>query len=451
VDDHVAVGAAHATGALAHHLLAPGIGVAFPAAVRSARAAAACNLSRDRKAASTRRASRGAAVEFGDSPQQAAFRAEVRSFLETRAPDRFRARLEGRSSWQPLAEAMREWRETLRERGWIAPAWPQEYGGAEMGVMEQFILNEEFAEARIPHPAHSSRNVGPTLIVHGSEEQKAEHLERIRSGEVSWAQGFSEPGAGSDLASLSTRAVRDGDDYVVNGQKIWTSNAHLANWIFMLVRTDPDAPKHRGISYLIAPMDTPGIQIRPLLNMLGVHQLNEVFFEDVRVPARYRVGEEHRGWYVATTTLDFERSNIGSAVDNSQALDGVLRLARQTNATRDRPALRAALADRYVEVGVLRTLSYRIISLQAGGVVPNYEASMAKLFHTELIQRTWRTGMQVGGLFAQIVSRDTPYRRARRGSLAFNYMRTTIATVGGGTSEVQRNIIATRGLGLPRG
>jgi alkylation response protein AidB-like acyl-CoA dehydrogenase len=398
-------------------------------------------------------------MEFHDTPEMAAFRTEVRGFLASETPDLFRRRSaedtslrERRGGGPELMEAMQDWRKTVARKGWIAPAWPQDLGGAGMGVLEQFVMNQEFAEHRIPHPGGMGvMMAGPTIIAHGTDDQKQEHLSRILSGETVWCQGFSEPGSGSDLASLQTRAVRDGDDYVLNGQKIWTSGAHMANWMFALVRTDPDAPKHRGISYLLFPMDSPGVSVRPLVQMTGEASFNEVFFEDVRVPVRNRIGEENRGWYVGVTTLDFERSGIGSAVGVTQSAERMAQFAKELGVLRERPRLRYEIADRVVEANVLTLLSYRVITMQAQGMIPNYEASAAKLYSSELNQRMAATDLKIGGLFSQIYDRKSPHERARRGAMAYNYMATVPSTIAGGTSEVQRNIVATRGLGLPRG
>ncbi|HEY8491272.1 MAG TPA: acyl-CoA dehydrogenase family protein [Dehalococcoidia bacterium] len=394
-------------------------------------------------------------MDFKDTPEQAAFRQEVRSFLEKELPDRFRNMGQGEGGMGANFEALREWRQKLSQRGWIAPAWPKEYGGAGLSIMEQFILNEEFAEARAPQVGGMGVSmVGPTLIIHGNDEQKREHLPRILSGEVNWCQGFSEPNAGSDLASLQTRAVRDGDDYVINGQKIWTSGAQFAHWMFMLARTDPDAPKHKGISYFLVDMKSPGITVRPIMTMAGNAMFNEVFFENVRVPRRNLVGEENRGWYIGTTTLDFERSSIGSAVGHRQTLEELARYVQEhqtdgrTTLTWN-PGVKLELADRFVEATVARMMSYRVVTMQAQGLVPNHEASMTKLFSSELSQRIARTGMKLLGLYGQLDgARDrwTPLRaRIER-----SYLQTVAVTIYGGTSEIQRNIIATRGLGLPR-
>jgi alkylation response protein AidB-like acyl-CoA dehydrogenase len=290
--------------------------------------------------------------------------------------------------------------------------------------------------------------LGPTLIVHGSEEQKRKYLPAILSAETVWAQGYSEPGAGSDLASLQTRAIRDGDDFVLNGQKIWTSGAHTADALFCLVRTDPDAPKHRGISFLlIEDIQAPGITVRPLVDMGGRHYFNEVFFEDVRVPARNLVGEENRGWYVGMTLLDFERSNIGGAVSARRTLDRLLGAVRAdpdlAERVRNNP-IRHEIAQRYVETEVMFQYSFRIISMQNAGEIPNYEASTAKLFNSELAQRISDTAMRVLGM------QGNRFDDTAAGGIAHMYIGTVPATIRGGTSEVQRNVIATRGLGLPR-
>jgi len=396
-------------------------------------------------------------MDFHDTPDEAEFRKEVRTFLEQELPERFRGfgvYGEGGRDMRSRFEEMKEWRDRLAQKGWIAPAWPEEYGGAGMTTMQQFIMNEEFAEARAPQVGGMGTSmVGPTLIIHGNEEQKKEHLGRIISGEVQWCQGFSEPQSGSDLASLQTKAVRDGDDYVINGQKIWTSGAQFAHWMFMLARTGPDAPKHKGISYFLVDMKSPGVTVRPLVNMGGNAMFNEVFFDNVRVPATNLVGEENRGWYIGTTTLDFERSSIGSAVGQRKQVERLIEFATEHRgegpSTLDRlPTIRYELADRLVETHVAKMLSYRVITMQAKGLVPNYEASMTKLYASELGQRIASTGMHVTGLYGQLLA-DSEYAPSR-GRYGATYIQTVASTIAGGTSEVQRGIIATRGLGLPK-
>ncbi|MDE3094381.1 MAG: acyl-CoA dehydrogenase family protein [Chloroflexota bacterium] len=392
-------------------------------------------------------------MNFQDNPEEAAFRAEVRDFIKNELPASAKdSDLFERGMYRGAFERLKDVRQKLAGRGWIAPAWPKEYGGAGLSVMQQFIMNEEFAENRVPPVGGMGVSmVGPTLIVHGNEEQKKEHLGRILSGEVQWCQGFSEPGSGSDLASLQTRAVRDGDDFVINGQKIWTSGAQYAHWMFMMARTDPDAPKHKGISYFLVDMKAPGVSVRPLTNLASQDMFNEVFFEDVRVPAKNLVGELNRGWYIGTTTLDFERSSIGSAVGIRLQLDELVKYAKEhegdgTSRTGYMTSLKTELADRYVEANVSRLMSYRVVTMQAKGMIPNHEASMTKLFASELAQRIARTGVKVLGLYGQLYGEGAPMR----GRYESSYMTSLASTIAGGTSEIQRNIIATRGLGLPR-
>jgi len=292
--------------------------------------------------------------------------------------------------------------------------------------------------------------IGPTLIVHGSDEQKTRYLPKITSGEHIWCQGYSEPGAGSDLASLQTRAVRDGDEYVVNGQKIWTSGGHRANQMFCLVRTDPDAPKHRGISFLLIDdiKTTPGLTIRPLINMASRHHFNEVFLEDVRVPATNLIGEENRGWYVAMTLLDFERSGVGATAGQRHTLERLADALRKASAE-SREANRARMAELVVGNNVARLLGLRVASMQSKGLVPNYEASVIKIFQSELGQRIFNFGVNMLGLSGQLVPEEPTAPLA--GDMPENYLMSVPSTIYSGSNEIQRNVIATRGLGLPRG
>jgi len=394
-------------------------------------------------------------MEFRDTPAQAAFRSEVRDFIAANCPgDLTRvAMIEGVRS--DLRAAFDQWRKALGGKGWIAAGWPKEYGGAGLTPMEQFVFNQEVAEANAPSVGGIGvMMLGPTLIVHGNEDQKRQHLPAILSGDVSWCQGYSEPGSGSDLASLQTRAVRDGDEWVINGQKIWTSGAHEADWCFLLARSDPEAPKHRGITYFLIDMKTPGITVRPLINMAMTHEFNEVFFEDVRVPKANIIGEENRGWYLAQTTLSFERSNIGGAVGARQGVEDLIKVAKKSAVStlkHDR-AVRYELVDRMVEAGVATQMSLKIISIQAKeGVAPGHEASVAKLYGTELNQRIARTAMKVLGLYGQLDAKSEGVENpGSYGRYKYQYLRSIANTIEGGTSEIQRNIIATRGLGLPR-
>ena len=409
-------------------------------------------------------------MDWSDSPAQATFRQDVRTFIKERLPARYQSAADGSSNdaeelvggWQADRKSddegrrntAKQWADALAEKGWIAPHWPEEYGGAGLSVMEQFIYNQEMSEAGAPSVGGMGVSLlGPTLIVHGNEEQKKEHLSRVLSGEVAWAQGYSEPGAGSDLASLATRATRDGDDYVVNGQKIWTSGAQFADWLFALVRTDPDAPKHRGISFLMMDINTPGITVRPLMDMGWNEPFNETFFEDVRVPAKNLVGDENRGWYIGMTLLDFERSGIGGAIGYRRNLKQLKEFVDSDDGkTMVRADFAAAsrheIADRYIEVEILFNFAFRIVTMQNMDQIPNYEASMNKLFGSEIHQKIARTGMKVFGLYGNLWERS-------EGPVGAYFTRDYIGslphTIFSGSSEIQRNVIATRGLGLPRG
>ena len=394
-------------------------------------------------------------MDFRETPEEAAFRTEVRGFIDAEAPQAERG-VSGEEALTANWQRNQEWFKKLAERGWIAPAWPEEYGGAGLTTMQQFVLNEELALNRAPRPLHLIIGLGmagPTIIVHGTEDQKKRFLPGMIAGEDIWCQGYSEPGSGSDLASLETRAVLDGDDYVINGQKIWTTLAHMARWMILLARTDPDAPKHKGISYFIVDMKAPGVTVQPLMNMVDTHEFNEVFFDNVRVPKENIIGEENRGWYAAVTTLDFERSAIGSAVGMKQTVESIIDYAREhtndhTSALKVNPMLRYELTDRMVEVEMARMLSYRVVSLQNRGLIPNYEASMMKLYNTELNQRIAATGLHIMGLYGQL-GRGSPWA-PNNGRSCYTYLRSVAYTIEGGTSEVQRNIVAQRGLGLPR-
>jgi alkylation response protein AidB-like acyl-CoA dehydrogenase len=393
-------------------------------------------------------------VDFHLSAEDEAFRGEVRSFLRQELGPDWEPTT-GRESVTPEQWAfMRGFTHKLAGRGWLTMAWPSEYGGGGAGHTRQLVYNEEMSYAGAPTAVGSGISLtGPTVMVHGTEEQKRQFLPPIAHGEVVWCQLFSEPGSGSDLASLQTRAVADGDDFVVNGQKIWTSGAHHSDWAILLARTDPDAPKHRGITYFLVDMRSPGVEVRPLVNMLNGHAFNEVFLENVRIPRSQVVGEVNRGWYVGTTTLDFERSGIGRFASGRRLLEELSTHARDTRANGRRlidvPKVKMELAERVIENDVGRYLAYRVAWMQSAGKIPNYEASMVKLYGSELQQRIARTAIGLLGLGGQLI--EGSLRAPLGGHMAMQYMAVVPSTIAAGTSEVQRNIIATRGLGLPRG
>jgi alkylation response protein AidB-like acyl-CoA dehydrogenase len=383
-------------------------------------------------------------VDYRFTPEQEAFRSEIRAFVEEHLDGGDGGALgfdwESDELWKRGVEFSR----ALSRRGWFTPHWSPEYGGAGMSVMEQVVLREELAYHRAPIINSNGVNMlGPVLMIHGTEEQKAKHLPSIAACATIWSQGFSEPGAGSDLASLQMRATRDGDAYVINGQKIWTSTAHRAQWMFLLARTNPEAAKHRGISMFLVDLKTPGLTVRPILGMGGRPTFNEEFFEDVRVPAQNLVGSEDQGWYIATTVLDFERSDVASSAGARRDLVEVVEvLQRQSGKPpAGHAAARIEVAQLVIAAEAGRYLSYRVASIQQRGGVPNYEASMAKLFHSELRQRIADLAVRAQGLAGA---------RTDVARFADSYMTATTLTVAAGTSEIQRNIIATRGLGLPR-
>jgi alkylation response protein AidB-like acyl-CoA dehydrogenase len=286
-------------------------------------------------------------------------------------------------------------------------------------------------------------------MLYGTDEQKQRFLPRITSGEDVWCTLYSEPGAGSDLAALQTRAVQDGDDFVINGQKIWTSLATRSNWGWMAARTDPDAPKHKGISTFVVPMDAPGITIRPLINMAGQAGFNEVFFDNVRIPKDCLVGELNRGWYQVAVALDFERSGIQSYAGSRRTLEQLVNfVGEQPETVKRNPLVRMRLADRLIELAAGTYIAYRIPWMQSKGIIPNYEASISKLFGSELVQRVAATGLQLLGLFGGLTgeSKWAPLK----GRMERMYLTAVSSTIAAGTSEIQRSIVATRGLGLPR-
>jgi alkylation response protein AidB-like acyl-CoA dehydrogenase len=394
-------------------------------------------------------------MDFRPAPEEQSFRQEVRGFLQQELPhdwegaDPYGADAEGSS----VADLGRRITKKLVERKWIALAWPKTYGGMEATHMQQMIFNEEMAYHAVPSGGGMGVAwVGPSIMLYGTDQQKQRFLPRITSGEDVWCTLYSEPGAGSDLAALQTRAVQDGDDFVINGQKIWTSLAKSSNWGWLAARTDPDAPKHKGISTFVVPMDAPGITIRPLINMAGQAGFNEVFFDNVRIPKDCLVGELNRGWYQVAVALDFERSGIQAYAGSRRMLEQLARFVHESawggEAVRRNPMVRMRLADRFVELAAGTYIAYRIPWMQSKGIIPNYEASISKLFGSELVQRVALTGLQLLGLFGGLAggSKWAPLK----GRLERSYLTAVSSTIAAGTSEVQRSIIATRGLGLPR-
>jgi len=343
-------------------------------------------------------------MDFAWSAAEEDFRGEIREFLQAELPAGWGIT----QFWDPDDDAQfafaHEFTQKLGRKNWLAVSWPQEYGGLDWPFWKQFIFNEELATVDAPVVGrNATRFLGPTLMRYGTEEQKKQHLPGILSGETVWCQGYSEPNAGSDLGSLQTRAVQDGDVFVINGQKIWTSMAHHSQWIFMLARTDPDAPKHRGISYFLVDMQTPGIMVKPLIDMSNGHHFNEVYFENVRVPRSGLLGELNRGWYMATTTLSYERSGIEGPAAAARYVRLLTQYAQETQRygkpMAADPLLRQRLGQLATEVEVARALAWRIASIQTKGDIPGPEAPALKVFGSELFQRIAQTGMQMLGLY----------------------------------------------------
>jgi len=391
-------------------------------------------------------------VEFKFTAEDEEFRTELRAFMKTELPDPWEGA--GRYPEDDDWDLNRVIRQKMAEKGWLTMHWPEEYGGQNASPVKSAIYNEEIAYMRAPgRDIFGVRMLGPTLMIHGSEEQKKTHLPSVAKGEIQWCQGYSEPESGSDLASLSTRAVRDGDDLVINGAKVWTTMAHRADWIMLLTRTDPDAPKHRGISFVLVDMKSPGVSVRPIINMAGGHEFNQVTFDDVRVPRANVVGDEDRGWYVAVTLLDFERSGIDYSASARRLLDDTKEFATETKRNGvpliEIPWVRTLMADRYIDCEVARLMAYNVAYMQSQDLIPTKEASMSKVFGSEVVQRVTEAALDILGMYGTLGREDK--WAPLKGRVQENWMNAFAGTIAAGTSEIQRNIIAGRGLGLPRG
>lgn len=401
-------------------------------------------------------------MDLSLSKQERAFQRQVRTWLRRNIPRLRRSDSPSEFGDPKRIAELKAWQRKLYGAGYLAIGWPRQYGGqAEPDgdprglVMRQTIVNEEMVKARAPSVIGlmGILMVGPTLMQYGSEEQKRTFLPKILTAEHIWCQGYSEPGAGSDLASLKTRAELVGDFFVVNGQKVWTSNAQFADWMFCLVRTDPNAPKHRGISYILIDMKTPGITVRPLVQMTGDKGFNEVFFEDVKVPRANLVGELNQGWQVANATLSHERNLLGSTARTQQMFDGLVRLAR-TRSRNGKPAstdpvIRQRLADLAIRVESMKYHSYRQLTDVLRGRAPGVAASVNKLVSTELNHAIATLAIEVMGDYGTL-DRKSKYV-IDRGIWPYEFMFTLGLIIGGGTSQIQKNIISERGLGMPKG
>ena len=389
-------------------------------------------------------------MDFRFSEADEAFRSEVREFVDQELPWDWRNHTVDPEEPEDAALVM-DFKRKLAAKGWLTMAWPEEYGGQAAPHVRQVVFNEEMAYRAVPATDPGVRMVGPILMLYGTEDQKRFFLPRIAKADIVWSQGYSEPDAGSDLASLQTRAVVDGDDFVVTGSKIWNS-AHVgSDWMFMLARTNPDAPKHRGISFLLTEMDAPGITVENIPMMWNASR-GLVTFNNVRVPRQNLVGELDRGWYVGAALLDFERSGVDRPARARRIVQELVQFCKEStrnghSLSEDR-VIRLRLANMAVEIESSRLMCYNVAWMQSQGLVPNREASISKVYSSELVQRVYGLGMQILGLYGQLEpgSKWAPLQ----GRIENAYMRSGGGTVAAGTSEIQRNIIATRGLGLPR-
>ncbi|HEY9416794.1 MAG TPA: acyl-CoA dehydrogenase family protein [Pseudonocardia sp.] len=374
------------------------------------------------------------------------FRAQVRDWLAANAPTEV---LPPIYTAEGVA-AHRTWERTMFDAGYSALHWPREHGGGGAGLIEQAIFGEEYLRAGAPMRLNrlALGLAGPTVIQFGTEEQRAQWLPAMLSCDDLWCQGFSEPEAGSDLAGLRTRAVRDGDDFVINGQKTWTSMSAFANWMFAMVRSDPDSSRHRGITFIMVPMDTPGIELRPIRQLHGEPGFAEVFFTDVRVSAANVIGEVGEGWSVAMATLGFERgTGLGDHVRFARDVADLVELARRAGVADD-PVVRDEIAARWVEVQQFRRHMQRTATRLASGGTIGPEASMTKLFWSEMEARIFETALKILGPLAELAD-GAPDALPDRG-FHRRYWHSRASRIFAGTSEVQRNIISERVLGLPR-
>jgi len=389
-------------------------------------------------------------MRYAFTPEQVAWRDEVRAFVRRHVTPALAAEMRqaGNEGDGPLA---RGFHQRLFEKGWWGIGWPKEFGGLGKSAIDQFIFVEEMETAGAPAMQLTIRSVAPTILRAGSEEQKARWLPPILRGELEFAVAYSEPDAGTDLAALKTRAVLDGDHWVINGQKMWNTGAHTATHNWVAVRTEPEAPKHRGISMMIVPMDAPGITVQPLWTWSGI-RTNAVFLEDVRVPKDHLVGERGMGFYYAMMALDFERIMIGSVGLLLRLLgelkDFVRRTKREGAPLGSVPWVRRALADLEMRVEVGRQIGLLNAWLTDQGVVPTKEGSIAKVYVSELNAHLASVGMEIIGLAGQLAPDDPA--APLHGRLQWLYTTAPLQRFGGGTNEIQRCIIAQRGLGLPR-
>ncbi|HZR84052.1 MAG TPA: acyl-CoA dehydrogenase family protein [Candidatus Binatia bacterium] len=377
-------------------------------------------------------------MDLSYAPEEEAFRARVRTWLDANVPKEAPRTL----------DAMRAWQRKLNEAGLLGAAWPKEYGGAGLSEMEQAILNEEMARARAPQPVNQMAIwwVGPAIMKYGTEEQKRRFIPKILDCEEIWATGYSEPSSGSDMAAAKTRAVRDGDFYVVNGQKVWTTLAHISDWYFVLVRTSTEGPKWAGLSVLLMDLKSPGVTIKPIRQIDGGAEFNEVFMTDVRVPVTNRLGAEGQGWEVVSSALVNERSGIAGGIRADHTLEWLIATARDCGKAAD-PEVRQKIADLATKATIMRYAGFRSLTDQLRHRMNPHLSAAMKLMGTTLVQEFSETGMSLLGAYGTLIDDEhAPFR----GRWARQYLGDRSMTIAGGTSEIQRNIVAQRVLGLPR-
>jgi alkylation response protein AidB-like acyl-CoA dehydrogenase len=398
-------------------------------------------------------------MDFRFSAEDEAFRQELRAWLQKNRPARSSEDADhtdfmhegSKDDWQRRLQ----WHRKMHSGGWVGLSWPKQYGGRGATLTQQLIYNEEMAAANTPQLVNGLgiMLVGPTIIHWGTEEQKKRYVPKILSGEEIWCQGYSEPGSGSDVASLQTRAIEEGDYFIVNGQKVWTSDAHHADWCILLVRTDPSAPKHKGISYVLVDMHSPGVTVRPLVQITGDANFNEVFFEDVKVPKKNLIGEKNQGWQVAITTLMFERSGIGGGRDllgQVRELADLARAVRNNGKTAwDDSSVRQKISGFAGEALALKYTGFRQLTRRLKGLPPGPEGSLLKLGTSELNLKMSKFAMELLGPYAQLEFK-APFA-VDRGIWSYRMLASRALTIAGGTSEIQHNIIGERVLGLPKG
>ena len=397
-------------------------------------------------------------------PEAEAFRSEIRTWLQENLPEGW-----GTPDFVQTREERKEflaaWTNKLFDGGWICASWPKEYGGKGLSLMESVVLNEEFARAEAPLRADffGDTLVGPTILQWGTEEQKKQFIPGILNGTIAWCQGFSEPDAGSDLASLKTSAVRDGDEWVINGQKVWTTQAQYADYIFLLARTNPDAPKHAGISYLLVPMKQPGIEVRPIEQVDGSSEFNEVFFTNARCPVENVIGGVDNGWKVAMTTLGFERGTSATTGHRRflRELEQIIDAARANGRSND-PAVRQGLARAWSKVKIMEINGFRSLTDSLNGT--HHMAAwgaLNKMNWSEFHKETMNLAIDILGMDGQVLTGDPveagsaePNRRGRAdypvSDIQASFFFSRSETIWGGTAEIQRNIVGERVLGLPK-